>query len=127
MFICLQKTNLISQSFWQILHFKESCNLIGQEHFVQYFGQNKHFARHGVCNEKSRIKRTLILHSFLEKKMKKFSKKCNVIFGFFLPKFWQKWIFHKNLAPSLFSIYSPLTSCKKLEKTNEPIQRKTLN
>ena len=32
--------------------------------------------------------------------------------------------FPTNLAPSLFSIYDPLTSCKKIEKTNEPIPRK---
>ena len=40
------------------------------------------------------------------------------ILGLFLAKFGQKWIFNKNQAPSLFSIYSPLTSCKNSEKTN---------
>ena len=44
------------------------------------------------------------------------------IFGAFLHKFGQKWIFHKNQATSFF--YSPLTSCKKSEKANEPILRK---
>ena len=48
--------------------------------------------------------------------MTKFSKKIG-----------QKWIFHKNWAPSHFSIYSPLTSSKKSEKTNESILRRTLN
>ena len=58
-----------------------------------------------------------------------FFKKSGIypIFGPFLPKFGQKWIFHINRAPSLFSIYSPLTSCKKSEKSNEAIPRKTLD
>ena len=33
MFLRKQKINLIPQGFLEILHFKESCNLIGQEHF----------------------------------------------------------------------------------------------
>ena len=36
----------------------------------------------------------------------------------------RKRVFFKNLAPSLFFPYHPLTSCKKSEKTNEPILRK---
>ena len=48
------------------------------------------------------------------------------IFGPFLPKFGQKWIFYKNWALSLSSIYSHVTSCKISDKTNEPIQRKIL-
>ena len=32
-------------------------------------------------------------------------------------------IFPKNRALSLFYVYGPLTSCKKIEKTNEPILR----
>lgn len=39
------KINLISQFFLDILNFKESCNLIDQEHFGPYL-QNKKFARH---------------------------------------------------------------------------------
>ena len=45
------------------------------------------------------------------------------IFGPFLPIFGKMRIFLKNRAPSLFYIYGPLTSCKKLKKTNEPILR----
>ena len=41
--------------------------------------------------------------------------------------FWAKMtkmrIFPKNRAPSLFLLYWPLTSCKKPEKTNDPILR----
>ena len=33
MFIHKQKINLIPQFFLEVLHFKESCNLIGQEYF----------------------------------------------------------------------------------------------
>ena len=50
MFIC-KKINLITKFFLQILHFKESCNLIGQEYLWQLI-QNKNFARHEVCNGK---------------------------------------------------------------------------
>ena len=50
-------------NFLGILHFKEFCDLFGQEHFGQYL-ENKNFARHGVCDGKSRIKRTFILHCF---------------------------------------------------------------
>ena len=44
-------------------------------------------------------------------------------FGPFLLIFEEMTIFPKNPALSLFYIYGPLTSCKKLEKTNEPILR----
>ena len=33
MFICMQKINFIIHFFLTILHFKEFCNLIGQQHF----------------------------------------------------------------------------------------------
>ena len=33
LFIHKQKLNLIRHFFLEVLHFKESCNLIGQEHF----------------------------------------------------------------------------------------------
>ena len=48
------------------------------------------------------------------------------MFGTFLLKF-EKYISRKNRVPSLFRIYSPLTSCKKSEKTNVPILRKTFH
>ena len=46
-------------------------------------------------------------------------------FGPFLPKFGQMRFFLKNRALSVFITYCPLTSCKKSEKTNEPILRKS--
>ena len=42
----------------------------------------------------------------------------------FCPQNGEIGFFLENRAPSLLSIYSPLTSCKKLEKTNEPMLRK---
>ena len=45
-----------------------------------------------------------------------FSKKNPKYFGALLSKFGQKGIFYKNWYPSIFSIYSPLTSCKKNKK-----------
>ena len=45
-------------------------------------------------------------------------------FGPFWPKNGQMDFFLKNRAPSVSSLYGPLTSCKKSEKTNEPILSK---
>ena len=39
--------------------------------------------------------------------------------GPFLSKSGKKWISHKNWAASLFKIYSPVTSCKKIESMSE--------
>ena len=56
-----------------------------------------------------------------------FSKNAKYhIFGTFLAKFGQNWIFHRALAPLLFSNYIPLTSCKKSQKANGPILGKLL-
>ena len=55
----------------------------------------------------------------LRKKYDKIFNPPPPIFGPFLPKFGEKSpisIFHKNRAPSLFSIYSPLTSFLKIRK-----------
>ena len=47
-----------------------------------------------------------------------------------LGRFWSKKgprdFFFENRALSLFSVYGPLSSCRKSEKTNDPILRKTL-
>ena len=58
-----------------------------------------------------------------ERILRKSKKKS--IFGPFLPKFGQTRIFPKNLLRSVFSVYSPLTSCTISEKTNERILRKS--
>ena len=54
MFICKPQINLITHFFLEILHFKESCNVIGQKHGQLL--QSNSFSRHRVCDEKSRIK-----------------------------------------------------------------------
>ena len=45
------------------------------------------------------------------------------LFWPFLPIFEKMRIFPKNPAVSLFYVYGPWNSCKKIEKTNEPILR----
>ena len=47
-----------------------------------------------------------------------------VHFDPFFPKNGETGFFPKNRAPSLLFVYWTLTSCKKSEKTNEPIPRK---
>ena len=95
-----QKKSTWSINFLGILHFKESWNLIGQKQLGKQL-QNKTFARHEVCNGKTRIARNSILHCCLEKQMKKFSKKQNTLF-------WSS--FFPNLGKNEFS-----TSCQKSE------------
>ena len=56
------------------------------------------------------------------------SKKCKIPYLWtFSAQIGQKWIFHKNSATLLCSIYSSLTSSKKSGKTSEPIPRNILN
>ena len=55
---------------------------------------------------------------------KKFRKFCPFFLPYFLTIFGQIRIFPKNLIRPLFTAYNPLTSCKKSEKSNEPILRK---
>ena len=67
---------------------------------------------------------------FLEKTkdniLKKKKQKIPCFWTLFI-QIWAKRNVHKNRVPSLFSIYSFLTSCKKSEKTNEPILSKPTN
>ena len=66
------------------------------------------------------------LHAKDQKKVMKQSweKRQRPYFRPFLPQRPKIRIFPKNRAPSVFIIYGPLTSCKKSEKSNEPILRK---
>ena len=50
MFICTLKIHSIILFFLKILHFKESCNLIGQHHFGPYF-ENQNFTRYEIGGE----------------------------------------------------------------------------
>ena len=127
MFICMPKIHFIIHFFPEILHFKESCNLIVQQYFDQQL-QNQSFARYGTDEETSITILVFILDYFQEKLMANFFKKSKKIyFGPFLPKSGQKWIFlGKGLCQSYkYSNYLP--SCKKSEKTNELFLRKMPN
>ena len=79
MLICKQKLTWSLDFFTDFLHFKESYNLIGQQHFGQQL-QKKNFARHGVCDGKN--KKNFQFALFLGKTNDKFSKKMqNTLFS----------------------------------------------
>ena len=76
----------------------------------------------GFAMESQESKDLSFCIDFRKKRWQHFQKNAKYhISGTFLLKFGENWIFHKNLAPSLFSNYIPLTSCKKSQKTNGPI------
>ena len=100
MFICMQKINFIILLFLTILHFKESCNLLGWQHFGPKL-ETQNFAR--CIGEISITILVFILDYFQEKPTwQNFSKepKSNfgLILGLFCPdlgnnKFsWKKWL-----------------------------------
>ena len=74
MFICMPKINFIIHFFLEIIHFKESCNLIGQQHFGPYL-ENQKFARYGICGEISITILVFISDYFQEKLTSKFFEK----------------------------------------------------
>ena len=49
-FICMPKMNFIIHLYFDISHFKESCNLIGCKHFGPYLN-NQNFFRYGFGGE----------------------------------------------------------------------------
>ena len=72
-------------NYTEILPLKESCNLINQQHFGQYF-ENHNFARYGIGGEISLAILNFILDYFHRKLTTNlFLKKSH--FGPFLPKF----------------------------------------
>ena len=71
--------------FFNILHFKESCNLIGGQHFGL---KNQNFARYGIGGEMSVAILVFILDYFEEILMKNFQKNLkNLILGAILDLF----------------------------------------
>ena len=48
--LCMSKVNFIIHFFLEILHFKESYNLIGSQRFGPYL-ENQNFAIHGIGGE----------------------------------------------------------------------------
>ena len=87
----MPKINFIIHFFQEILHFKESCNLIGQ----QYFGpqlENHNFARYGIAGEISITISVFILDYYQEKLTTKlFKKPQKPYFGTVLDPFCPIW------------------------------------
>ena len=106
-----QKMNFIIHFFLEILHVKESCNLIGWYHF----GPAQNFARYGIGGEISATILVSILDYFQKNQWLNFSKNKKKLFwahfGPILPKFGQKWIFLEKRALSVFSYCNYLPSC----------------
>ena len=89
MLLCMLKKNFIILFFHEILQFKKSCNLIGQQHFGSWL-ETKSFSRYGVGGEISISILIFILDYFQEQLMIKFFKKSKnsyfgVILGLFCP------------------------------------------
>ena len=87
--------------------------------FLPFFGPFFRKSRERVISEIWHLRRKLAN----QKVQKPYFWAFLGLFGPFLPIFEKMRIFPKNPALSLFYVYGPLTSCKKLEKTNEPILR----
>ena len=120
MFICIPKINFIIQFFLEILHSKESCNLIGWQHFGPKHKNLENFARCGIGAEITIAILVFILNYFKEKRKTKFSTKSKkTLFwghlGPLLPKFGQKWIF-LGKRPWQFLIFQSSTIVPKIKK-----------
>ena len=66
MFISMTTINFIIHFFLEILHFKESCNLIGWQHFGPQL-ENQNFARYEIGGEISTTLLVSTLNYFYEK------------------------------------------------------------
>ena len=102
MFISMPIIYFLTCFFSEILHLKESCNLIGW----QLFGPDSilaHFVKYWIGGGLSTTILVSILDYFQEKLMTKFFKKSQKTlfwghFGSSLPKFGRKYIFLENGA-----------------------------
>ena len=86
----MPQINFILHFFLEILHFNESCNLIGSQHFGPQL-ENQNFARYGIGVEISTTMLVFILDYFREKLMPKFLYFKNPISGTFWALFAQIW------------------------------------
>ena len=121
MFICMRKINFIIHFFPKILQFKESCKLIGWQHFGPLL-KTQNFDRYG--GELSITMLVFILDYFQEKlTWQKFLKNPKKP----LPKFWQKWVFLEKRALSVFKYFNYLLLRQNSGKTNEPFLSKMLD
>ena len=86
-YIYKPKINFIIHFFLEILQFKESFNLIAQQHFGSIL-ENQNFARYEIGDEISITISIFILDYFYEKLITKFFKKCQKpYFGDLLGRF----------------------------------------
>ena len=126
MFIWIPKINFIIHFFFEILHFKESCNLIGWQLFGPLL-DNQNFSRYGIASEISTTILISILDYLQEKLMTPFFKKSKKpYFESLLPKFGQKRVFLEERTLSVYRYSNYLRPCRKSEKTIEPFLRKML-
>ena len=110
--------NFIIHFFLEILHFKESCKLIGWQHWELQFCQiSDWWWNNNNISFRFRL--------FPKKKSNDnfLKKKSWGHFGCFLHKFGQKWIFLEKRALSLFRYSNYLTWCQKSQKTIEQFLR----
>ena len=111
--------------FLKILIFFLSVRNVPLLPLFHVWAENQHFLRYGVFATCYITIRRFYLQHFSKNLRAVFSKKPKKTFLTpFCPKKGGQNIFSKNRAPSLFSIYAPLTSCQKLERLLEPIMRK---
>ena len=108
MLICMPKIHFIVLLLLGILHFKESCNLIGEQHFNPKL-KNQNSVKYEIGSEISITILVFILDYFQEKLMPEFfktpEKKYIYMwhhFGPFLPKFAQKMNFLRKKASVSF-------------------------
>ena len=127
LFIYMPKLNFIMYFFFEKLHLKESCNLIGWQHFDPEL-ENQNFARYGIGEETSTTILLSILDYSQEKLMTNFPKNpknaiSGAILGTFDPNLGKNEFFWKK-GLSDFRHSNHLPSCP---KTNVPFLRKILN
>ena len=118
MFICMLKINILIHFFLTILHFKESCNLIGQQPFGPEF-ETQNYARY--VGEISITILVFIIDYFQEKlTSQNFSKNHkNPILGtfwIFLPKLGPKMIFPRKKGRCQFFNIRITYHCAKNQK-----------
>ena len=123
------KINFIIHFFLTILHFKEPCNLIGQQPFGPEL-ETQNYARY--VDEISITILVFIIDYFQEKlTSQNFSKNPkNLIFwahsGSFCPNWGQKWFFLEKKGSVSFSIFELPTIVPKIRKTKWAIPKKTV-
>ena len=118
-FICMQKISFAIHFFLTILHFKESCNLIGRQHFGPKL-ETQNYAR---CFGEISITILVFIIDYFPEKLtwQNFSKNQKRLFwshsGRFLSKFGPKMNFPGKKDSGSFSIFELSTIVPKIRKT----------